>query len=65
MDAAALDEMPWPRWEFVGANVAHGSIVIRLAPLDMVKLVYDSGTVTVDSFGRTLDSTGHEATFDG
>ena len=65
MDAAALDEMPWPRWEFIGANVANGSIVIRLMPLDMVKPIYDSGTMTVDTSGRTLDSTGHESTFDG
>jgi hypothetical protein len=63
VDAAALDEMPWPRWEFIGANVANGSIVISLMPLDMVKPIYD--TVTVDPSGRTVDSTEYEATFDG
>ena len=72
MTAPALDtlpEWPWPRWEFVAANFSEGSaITVALAPLawpDPVEVIYDGGEIAVDWSGRTVDSTGHEASFDG
>lgn len=45
-----LEAWPWPRWEFVTATPDDDGITIALAPM---------------ADGRTVDSTGHEITFDG
>lgn len=61
-----LPAMPWPRWRRITLNLSDtGRITVALSAERHGEsdVIYDSGVV--DIAGRTLDSTGHENTFDG